>query len=111
MEIDNVIRLIGNSEVLGEWTGHGWCRKWTGLALDLLEEMEGVFDLVEAVEVEIGPRYWHSFALAKTKEGEVYFFDGVGYHNNAPYFGKAVDAPDYLKPYRRDSLLMSKRDN
>jgi len=110
VEIDKIIKVLGDKQELSEWTRHGWCRKWTSLAMDALEGMDGLFKEIEAVEIEVSPRYWHTFVAARARDGELYFFDGVGYYKNSPYFGAAKDAPVEMQKFRRDGILMTERE-
>lgn len=110
IELETVKNAICRDSNVKLWTEKGWCRLWSDKAMDVLEGMMDNFVNVEAREVEISPDFWHTFVSGISVDGDVYFFDGVGCGKNGPFFGREVDAPEYLRGGKRDNRIMIERE-
>lgn len=89
----------------------GFCRVWTGLALDEIEKWSTtnkVEVIAEAREVNISHGLDHTFVRLEIG-GKTYFLDGTGVEKFPPYFGLASTAPSHLLNSHIDTWIMSDR--
>ena len=108
-KIESLTQKIRDNEFTQKWGGQGWCRRWSDCVMNILEDSQE-FELVEAREVEYQPGLWHTFVKAVTNDGESYLFNNNGHESKEFYIGFEDEAPVYLLNSRRDSLLMTIRE-
>lgn len=91
----------------------GWCRAWTGAALDEIEiwaKTKGILIIAEAREITLKSGLEHTFIRVMIEDLPPMLFDGTGVENFLPYFGLEEEAPMHLRNSKVDTWIMLDRD-
>ena len=102
--------LLEESVEVKRWSQPGCCRLWTDRAISILNDSLKDVRGVIPVEVNVGPWLRHSFVRLEDENGVVYLFDGVGVGKHDPFFGMESEAPEHLREYKPDLLILTARN-
>ena len=96
MMLELIALQLQADDKLSEAARLGFCRVWTGRAMEKVEEMLNGIVEIEAREVEVGIGLTHTFIRAVCNGEEAFLFDGTGVSSYPPYFGLESRAPKHL---------------